>query len=122
MSKSTADIQQNRLQAALDLSHQFNAWVVLKGSGSICATTDGRWFINPTGNPGMASAGMGDVLSGMIVALLAQSLNAEQALLLGVYLHGAAADACVENGIGPVGLTASEVTDSARHLLNKWIY
>lgn len=122
LNKSTADIQQNRLQSALALANQFNAWVVLKGSGSLCATPDGRWLINPTGNPGMASAGMGDVLSGIIVALLAQGLEAEQALLLGVYLHGAAADACVKKGMGPIGLTASEVTDNARHLLNKWIY
>jgi ADP-dependent NAD(P)H-hydrate dehydratase / NAD(P)H-hydrate epimerase len=118
---STKEIQQNRVAAANELAKKFNAFVVLKGNGSICATPNGHWFINPTGNSGMASAGMGDVLSGIIVALLAQGLDAEQALLLGVYLHGAAADACVENGIGPVGLIATEVTDSARNLLNSWI-
>ncbi len=118
--KHPPDIQQNRITAATELAKHFNAHVVLKGCGSICATSDGRWFINPTGNPGMASAGMGDVLSGMIVALLAQGLNAEHAMLLGVYLHGAAADEWVKNGIGPVGLTACEVADSARKLLNRW--
>ncbi len=122
LNKSTADVQQNRVPSALELANQCNAFVVLKGSGSVCAMPDGRWFINPTGNPGMASAGMGDVLSGMVAALLAQGLDAEQASLLSVYLHGAAADACVKNGVGPVGLTASEVTDSARRLLNAWIY
>ena len=121
LGKSTADIQQNRLLSAIELAHLFNAYVVLKGCGSICAMPDGRWFINPTGNPGMASAGMGDVLSGMMAALLAQGLDAGKALLLGVYLHGAAADECVKNGIGPIGLTASEVTGSARNLLNNWI-
>jgi ADP-dependent NAD(P)H-hydrate dehydratase / NAD(P)H-hydrate epimerase len=119
---ATPQIQSDRLAAALQLAKQFNACVVLKGSGSVCATQDGRWFINPTGNAGMASAGMGDVLTGMIAALLAQGLDAEKAMLLGVYLHGAAADACVKNGIGPVGLTASDVTDSARKLLNQWVY
>jgi NAD(P)H-hydrate repair Nnr-like enzyme with NAD(P)H-hydrate dehydratase domain len=95
---------------------------LLKGAGSICAAPDGRWFINPTGNPGMASAGMGDVLSGVIAALVGQGLAVEQALLLGVYLHGAAADALVAEGIGPVGLTASDVTDRSRSLLNEWLY
>ncbi|MGB8856356.1 MAG: NAD(P)H-hydrate dehydratase [Burkholderiales bacterium] len=122
LKKSTIDIQYNRLQAALTLARQFNAHVVLKGCGSVCAAPDGRWFINPSGNAGMASAGMGDVLSGMIAAFMAQRVSAEQALLLAVYLHGAAADACVTNGIGPLGLMASEVTESARHLLNSWVY
>jgi ADP-dependent NAD(P)H-hydrate dehydratase / NAD(P)H-hydrate epimerase len=119
---NTKEIQQNRVAAANQLAKRYNAFVVLKGCGSICAAPDGRWFINPSGNPGMASAGMGDVLSGMIAALLAQGLDAEQAILLGVYLHGTAADACVKNGVGPIGLTASEVMDSARLLLNDWIY
>lgn len=122
LNQSTADIQHNRVQSALELAKYSHAYVILKGSGSICARPDGRWFINPSGNPGMASAGMGDLLSGIIAALLAQGLDAEQALLLGVYLHGAAADECVKKGIGPVGLTASEVSDSARNLLNRWIY
>lgn len=122
LKKSTMDVQHNRLQAALTLARQFNAHVVLKGCGSICAAPDGRWFINPSGNAGMASAGMGDVLSGMIAAFMAQQVSAEQALLLAVYLHGAAADACVANGIGPLGLMAGEVTDSARYLLNNWVY
>jgi NAD(P)H-hydrate repair Nnr-like enzyme with NAD(P)H-hydrate dehydratase domain len=70
----------------------------------------------------MSSAGMGDVLSGMIAALIAQRLTPPSALLLAVYLHGAAADKLVEQGIGPIGLTATEVADAARTLLNRWIY
>ena len=58
----------------------------------------------------------------MISAFLAQGLDAHDALLLGVYLHGAAADALVAQGIGPIGLTASEVIEAARHLLNQWVY
>ena len=111
-------VQGNRVDAALELARHFRAAIVLKGAGSIVALPDGRWFINPTGNPGMASAGMGDVLSGMVGALLAQRLSAERALQLGVYLHGAAADALVGRGIGPVGLVASEVIDEARRLIN----
>ncbi len=67
----------------------------------------------------MASAGMGDALSGMIAAFTAQGAKPLQALLAGVYLHGAAADALVASGSGPIGITASEVIDSARTLLNR---
>ena len=66
----------------------------------------------------MASAGMGDVLTGIIAALIAQGAEAQQAMDTAVWLHGAAADACVANGIGAVGLTASETIDAARRLLN----
>jgi NAD(P)H-hydrate repair Nnr-like enzyme with NAD(P)H-hydrate dehydratase domain len=92
---------------------------VLKGSGSVCAAPDGTWHINTSGNPGMASAGMGDVLSGMIAALLAQGAQPGAALLAAVYLHGAAADLAVAAGAGPVGLTATETIDAARSLLNR---
>jgi NAD(P)H-hydrate repair Nnr-like enzyme with NAD(P)H-hydrate dehydratase domain len=67
----------------------------------------------------MAAAGMGDVLSGLIGGLLAQGADLRSATLCGVYLHGAAADACVAQGIGPAGLTATEVTDAARALFNR---
>jgi NAD(P)H-hydrate repair Nnr-like enzyme with NAD(P)H-hydrate dehydratase domain len=91
----------------------------LKGAGSVCALPDGAWFINTSGNPGMASAGMGDVLTGMIAALLAQGADPQDALLAGVHLHGAAADALVADGVGPVGLTAGELIASARTLFNR---
>jgi NAD(P)H-hydrate repair Nnr-like enzyme with NAD(P)H-hydrate dehydratase domain len=94
--------------------------VVLKGAGSLCVLPDGRWSVNATGNPGLASGGTGDVLAGMIGALLAQGLRGEQALQYAVCLHGAAADACVARGEGPVGLTASEVMHEARRLMNTW--
>jgi NAD(P)H-hydrate repair Nnr-like enzyme with NAD(P)H-hydrate dehydratase domain len=66
----------------------------------------------------MASAGMGDVLSGIIAALIAQGVAPQHALDTAVWLHGAAADACVANGVGPIGLTAGETIDAARRLLN----
>lgn len=122
LSSTTHDIQQERVHSATLIAQRLNSLVVLKGAGSICATPKGEWFINPTGNPGMSSAGMGDVLSGMIAALIAQRLTPQSALLLAVYLHGAAADDWVEQGIGPIGLTATEVADAARMLLNRWVY
>ncbi|PIY98411.1 MAG: bifunctional ADP-dependent NAD(P)H-hydrate dehydratase/NAD(P)H-hydrate epimerase [Hydrogenophilales bacterium CG_4_10_14_0_8_um_filter_62_70] len=122
LSSTTHDIQQERVHSATLIAQRLNSLVVLKGAGSICATPKGGWFINPTGNPGMSSAGMGDVLSGMIAAMIAQKLTPQSALLLAVYLHGAAADDLVEQGIGPIGLTATEVAEAARKLLNRWIY
>jgi hydroxyethylthiazole kinase-like uncharacterized protein yjeF len=119
---TTHEVQQDRIGTAQVLAGRYNALLLLKGAGSICALPDDTWYINPTGNPGLSSAGMGDVLSGMIGALVAQSVSLRQSVLLGMYLHGAAADRLVAEGIGPIGLTASEVTEAARAQLNAWIY
>ncbi len=116
---ATKDIQADRVGAAVKLARIFGSLVVLKGAGSICAAPDGSWHINTSGNPGMASAGMGDVLTGIIAALLAQGAGPKTALLAGVYLHGAAADRAAANGAGPVGLTATETIDAARALINQ---
>jgi hydroxyethylthiazole kinase-like uncharacterized protein yjeF len=118
---SNAEIQADRIAAARKIAQEFNAITVLKGCGSVIAIPDGRWFINASGNPGLSSAGMGDVLAGIIASLAAQGMALEPATLLGVHLHGAAADALVADGIGPIGLTAGEVTLEARNLLNSWI-
>jgi len=91
---------------------------VLKGTGSVLAFADGSWAINATGNAGLASGGTGDVLSGILGALLAQGLAVKEALEIGVCLHGAAADALVADGVGPLGLTASEIAPVARRLVN----
>jgi hydroxyethylthiazole kinase-like uncharacterized protein yjeF len=119
---STADVQADRVKAARILAGNLNAHVVLKGAGSVLAARDGHWFINTSGNPGMASAGMGDVLAGMLGALFAQRYSGESTLVLGAHLHGAAADALVKAGIGPVGLTASELIDAARREWNRWLH
>ncbi len=116
----TAAVQSDRLAAALEIAKRLNAHVVLKGAGSICADPDGSWSINITGNPGLASGGTGDVLAGLIGALLCQGLEAPRALRYAVCLHGAAADTLVARGKGPVGLTASEVALECRRLLNLW--
>lgn len=118
----TAIIQNDRMAAATKLAQHYHCYTVLKGAGSICASPENKRYINCSGNPGLSSAGTGDVLSGIIGALLTQGLHAECALLLGVYLHGAAADALLEKQGGPVGMTASETISAARNLLNKWIY
>jgi hydroxyethylthiazole kinase-like uncharacterized protein yjeF len=116
-----AEVQADRLAAAQRLSRNFNAHVVLKGNGSVLVARDGHWFVNTSGNPGMASAGMGDVLAGILGALLAQRYTGETALVLGVHLHGAAADALVAAGAGPVGLTAGELIEPARRIWNGWL-
>ena len=117
----TAEVQADRVKAAKVLASNLNAHVVLKGVGSILVARDGHWFLNTSGNPGMASAGTGDVLAGILGALLAQRYTGESALVLGVHLHGAAADDLVKSGVGPVGLTAGEVIDSARRRWNTWL-
>ena len=115
---SVADIQADRVEAVTKLAKKLNGSVVLKGSGSLCATRDGKLYINKTGNPGMSSAGMGDVLSGMIAAFIAQGLAADEALLLAVYLHGAAGDELAQQQ-ATIGMSATEVTEWARWLLNR---
>jgi hydroxyethylthiazole kinase-like uncharacterized protein yjeF len=121
LAETTAQVQSDRLKAARVLSANLNAHVVLKGNGSVLIARDGHWFINTSGNPGMSSAGMGDVLAGMLGALLAQKYSGETALVLGTHLHGCAADECVRDGAGPVGLTAGELIDPARRLWNRWL-
>jgi hydroxyethylthiazole kinase-like uncharacterized protein yjeF len=118
---SVGDIQTDRIKAASELASRYRSHVALKGCGTVIATVNRKYWLNSTGNPGMATAGMGDVLSGLIVALLAQSWPPELALLAGVHLHGAAADQLVANGVGPIGLTAGEVIDAARNLFNEWV-
>ncbi len=114
----TADVEADRVSAANKIAGTYNAIVVLKGSGTVIAIPGGHYAINPTGNPGMASGGMGDALAGMMVAFLAQGFPALNAATLAVFLHGAAADGCIEHGMAPHGLTASEVIFEARTLLN----
>ncbi len=118
LATSTVRVQHDRVGAALELAAKTGCAVALKGAGTICATPGGDWHINTTGNPGMASAGMGDVLTGLVAALIAQGARPGDALLAGVYVHGAAADALVARGTGPLGLTAGEVIEAARALAN----
>ncbi len=118
----TADsVNENRVDAARRLADRYAAQVVLKGAGSVIATTAGDCAINPTGNPGLATGGTGDVLAGLIGAVLAWSGDAAAALCASVWLHGAAADALVARGIGPIGLAAGELPVEIRRVLNELV-
>lgn len=108
-----------RIESALALAKSLHVTCVLKGAKSVIGHHDGRHFINTTGNAGLASGGTGDVLSGIIGSLMAQGLNGLDAASAGVYIHGAAADALVASGTGPIGLTASEVALAARNIINQ---
>ena len=112
------DVQANRLQVASDFATTHRVYVVLKGHRTVIATPDGHVFINPTGNPGMATAGTGDVLAGMIAAWLAQLLDAEAACRLAVFLHGVAGD-IAEAHEGQVAMTATDVLAHLGAALNQ---
>ncbi|MDR7006507.1 NAD(P)H-hydrate dehydratase [Paraburkholderia strydomiana] len=115
-------VQRDRLAAARALAARFASVVVLKGTGTVIAAPDGRLTINPTGNAALATGGTGDVLGGMIGALLAQHLPGYEAALAAVYLHGLAADTLSAQGHGPAGLTAGELAPMVRTLLNRMFY
>lgn len=116
---TTAEIQRDRPANARRLAEMLRCDLVLKGADSVCATQAGSLWCNSTGNPGMSAPGMGDVLTGMVAGFIAQGLTPFDALRLAVYLHGAAGDALAAAG-GQLGMTASELTDRARLLLNFW--
>ena len=116
---TTQDVQADRVAAATRLASMLDAHVVLKGVGSVVARPDGTFDINASGNPALSTAGSGDVLAGILGALLAQRIDAAAAMRIGVCLHGAAADMLVARGVGPLGVTASEVIDAARALMNE---
>jgi len=111
MDSTAGSILKNRINCAREFAQEFNVHLVLKGARTIIAHPDGNIFINPTGNPGMASGGMGDVLTGIIAGLAAQDLSPESATHAGVYLHGAAADTLAKK-IGPFGYLATEVMNA----------
>jgi NAD(P)H-hydrate epimerase len=110
MGSDTASVNRNRVGVARSFALEHNCYVVLKGARTVVATQDGRVVINPTGNPGMASGGTGDVLAGMLAGFLAQGFRAEDALKLGVYLHGFVGDQ-VARKKGEIGMIASDIID-----------
>ena len=102
------NIQQDRINCARSVAVDLNVHVVLKGARTVIAHPDGRVFTNATGNAGMASGGMGDVLTGIIAGLIVQGFSPESAAHTGVYLHGAAADTLART-TGPYGYLAGDV-------------
>jgi len=116
LGKPKDEIQADRLEAARGAARDSGAVVVLKGAATVVASPGGREAINATGNPGMAQGGMGDVLSGLIGALLAQGYGLFEAACLGVYLHGASGDDLARH-LGPYGFTASELAHNLPRVL-----
>ncbi len=106
-----AAVQQNRLACARDFAINFGVHIVLKGAATVIAHPNGTAFINPTGNPGMASGGMGDVLTGVLAGFITQGFSPEAAAHAAVYLHGAAADTLAKT-MGPIGYLAGEVMNA----------
>ncbi|WP_449428970.1 NAD(P)H-hydrate dehydratase [Rhodanobacter umsongensis] len=113
---SIADVERDRFSAVRELARCYAATVVLKGSGSLIADPDGRLDVCPWGNPGMASGGMGDLLTGIIAALMAQGCTAWQAACLGVGLHARAGDLAAQHG--ERGLLATDLLAPLRLLGN----
>ncbi len=113
----TVDIERNRIGVSKNLSSEYNIYVVLKGVPSIIASPNGDVFINSTGNPGMATAGTGDVLTGIIASLLGQGLTPLNASVSGVYIHGLAGDFASANK-GQYCLLALDIIDCLSDAFN----
>jgi NAD(P)H-hydrate epimerase len=111
-------INDDRISAAREAARAANCVVVLKGHQSLVAEPDGHVYVNPTGNAGMASGGMGDVLSGIIAALLARGTDPLDAACAAVYLHGLAGD-LVRDAIGDTGLAAMDVAEQLPHAIQQ---
>ena len=107
--KSISDF--DRIDKAIEKAKELNIYIVLKGHHTLIATPDGKGYFNSTGNPGMATAGAGDVLTGIITGLLAQKYSPLQSCLLGVYLHGLAGDIAAE-GLSQEALIAKDIIDN----------
>jgi len=106
-----AELETRRMDACREWAMKWGCVLVLKGAPTVIAGPDGRATVNPTGNPGMAAAGMGDVLTGIVAALLAQGLAPYDAARAAVYTHGLGADHCAR-ATGPVGFGAGDVTEA----------
>ncbi|MBI3195743.1 MAG: NAD(P)H-hydrate dehydratase [Ignavibacteriae bacterium] len=105
---SSEEIEKNRVEIAKRVAKEFKITVVLKGAPTVTATTDGTVFINSTGNPGMATAGSGDVLAGVIAGLWGEGMNVDDAAWSGVFLHGKAGDLAKEK-FGERSLLATDI-------------
>jgi len=110
------EVQRDRIQVARNFAQEYGQVLVLKGADSLVATPEGEIFINPTGNPGMATGGMGDVLTGMVGGFLAQGFHPVEAAKLGVFLHGLAGD-WVAHQKGERGMAATDLIDRIPRLL-----
>jgi len=107
----TDDIERDRIGVSLEFARKHKVILVLKGARSLVTTPDGRVYVNTSGNPGMASGGMGDVLTGIIGGFLAQRIPPEDAARLGVFVHGLAGDSCASER-GQAGIIAGDLADA----------
>jgi hydroxyethylthiazole kinase-like uncharacterized protein yjeF len=117
--RTVAEVQTDRIGMARELAAARDAVVALKGAHTVIAAPDGRVFVNPTGNSGMATAGTGDVLTGLVGGLLAQGVDPLDATLIGVYVHGLAGDRAAER-VGRVSLVASDLIGELPRIFNGW--
>jgi hydroxyethylthiazole kinase-like uncharacterized protein yjeF len=111
------DINQDRIDLSARVARELRAVLVLKGAPSVIATPDGESYVNPTGNSGLASAGSGDVLAGMIAGFLAQHCSLSQASRLGVFLHGLCADLATDE-LNEYALTAGDLIERIPDAIN----
>jgi NAD(P)H-hydrate epimerase len=118
LNKSIAQIQQNRKVYTSTLAKKLSATVILKGFQTVVADHQGKVYINKTGNPGMATAGMGDILTGLIAGLSAQAFSEWNAATAGVYLHGLAGDLAAKDK-GQYGMIASDVVENIPYVIQK---
>ncbi len=119
LSRTTAQVQQDRVSAARELSTRTGAIVALKGARTIIATPEGTIWVNPTGNPGMGTGGSGDVLTGILAGLVAQGIDVLSAAKTGVYAHGKAGDLAADDQ-GQVSLTAQDILDRIPSVFQAW--
>jgi hydroxyethylthiazole kinase-like uncharacterized protein yjeF len=117
LQRTVEAVQANRLDAVIALNKQYGGVCVLKGAGSLVLASNAAPLLCDKGNPGMASAGMGDVLSGVIGGLIAQGVPLGDAATLGVYLHAAAGDLAAKDG--ERGMIATDLLPHLRHLVNQ---
>src|SRR5262249_15409277 len=117
--KRVAEVQAHRIATPTAFARAHRAVVVLKGARTVVADPDGQVRVNPTGNPGMATGGTGDVLSGMVGAFLAQGLAPLDAASVGVLAHGLAGDAAARRW-GRLGLIASDLTAALGEVWTEW--
>ncbi|MFA6170802.1 MAG: NAD(P)H-hydrate dehydratase [Candidatus Margulisiibacteriota bacterium] len=115
---SVEEIQRNRLEIAAGFAHRYNCLLVLKGRRTVVADPSGNTYVNKTGNPGLATAGTGDVLTGMIAGFCAQGLSARQAAVNGVGLHGLAGDLAAKDK-GEYGLIATDVIEKIPYAIRQ---
>ena len=116
---STSRVQSNRAWAAREIANRYRAWCILKGHETVISSARGFLHVNKTGNAGLATAGSGDVLSGIVGSLLAQGMAAEEAVPAAVWLHSAASEILAYMQVGPIGLLAGEIAETVRWLRNR---